>query len=134
MSASLTRLAVYGMPSSATPREQLETARIEICILVEQVKAELVHDDEHDKPGTSGSWRRRFVLRRGSAGGSTDCKRRSEAEAVDLPPEVIGAARALDHGLARLIGPLIRVAGALRGRLSREAAMSRAFPAQTASI
>lgn len=29
VSASLTRLAVYGMPSSATPREQLETARID---------------------------------------------------------------------------------------------------------
>jgi ATP-dependent DNA helicase DinG len=45
-----------------------------------------------------------------------------EAEAVDLPPEVISAARALDHGLARLIGPLVRVAQALRARLSREAA------------
>ena len=45
-----------------------------------------------------------------------------EAEAADLPPEVIETARALDHGLARLIGPLMRVAGALRGRLNREAA------------
>jgi ATP-dependent DNA helicase DinG len=45
-----------------------------------------------------------------------------EAEAADLPPELIEAARALDQGLARLIGPLMRVAGALRGRLNREAA------------
>ena len=47
---------------------------------------------------------------------------RLEAEAADLPAEVIAAARALDHGLARLIGPLMRVAGALRARLNREAA------------
>jgi ATP-dependent DNA helicase DinG len=45
-----------------------------------------------------------------------------EAEATDLPAEVINAARALDHGLARLIGPLVRVALALRARLSKEAA------------
>ena len=45
-----------------------------------------------------------------------------EAEAADLPAEVIAAARALDHGLARLIGPLARVAAALRARLNREAA------------
>lgn len=52
----------------------------------------------------------------------TDTAYGSEAEAVDLPTELIAAARALDHGLARLIGPLIRVAGALRGRLAKEAA------------
>jgi ATP-dependent DNA helicase DinG len=45
-----------------------------------------------------------------------------EAEATDLPAEVISAAHALDHGLARLIGPLVRVALALRARLSKEAA------------
>jgi ATP-dependent DNA helicase DinG len=45
-----------------------------------------------------------------------------EADATGLPPELIAAARALDHGLARLIGPLLRVARALRARLDREAA------------
>jgi ATP-dependent DNA helicase DinG len=45
-----------------------------------------------------------------------------EAETTDLPPELIGAARALDQGLARLIAPLLRVARSLRGRLDREAA------------
>lgn len=54
--------------------------------------------------------------------GESDSAYGVEAAASDLPPEVIAAARALDHGLARLIGPLIRVAQALRARLSKEAA------------
>jgi ATP-dependent DNA helicase DinG len=52
----------------------------------------------------------------------TDSAYGVEAEASDLPPEVISAARALDHGLGRLIGPLVRVAQALRKRLNKEAA------------
>ena len=53
--------------------------------------------------------------------GEIDAAYGVEAETSDLTPEVISAARALDHGLSRLIGPLVRVAQALRARLSREA-------------
>jgi ATP-dependent DNA helicase DinG len=44
-----------------------------------------------------------------------------EAEVRPLPPELIEAARKLDHWLGRLIAPLLRLAGALRARLEREA-------------
>src|SRR5262245_19244851 len=46
----------------------------------------------------------------------------TEADTTDLAPEVLAAARALDHGLMRLSTPLLRVARALRTRLDREAA------------
>jgi ATP-dependent DNA helicase DinG len=45
-----------------------------------------------------------------------------EAELIELLPELIGAARALNHGLTRLMAPLLRVVAALRARLTREAA------------
>jgi ATP-dependent DNA helicase DinG len=45
-----------------------------------------------------------------------------EAETKPLSPELRDAARALDHGLARLLGPLIRLAARLRLRLDKEAA------------
>jgi ATP-dependent DNA helicase DinG len=54
--------------------------------------------------------------------GDSDSAYGIEAEATGLPPELIAAARALDHGLARLVVPLLRVARALRARLDREAA------------
>ena len=45
-----------------------------------------------------------------------------EADVRPLPPELLDAARTLDHWLMRLTAPLVRLAASLRARLDHEAA------------